>query len=64
MTWFVSSRLKLSAEKSAEKTVAIFHQVRSNSHSIAPIFLENIGSFNTLKIIGLLVLPNNFYGFE
>ncbi len=38
---------------SAEKTVAIFHEVRRNSHSIAPIFVENIGSFSKLKIIGL-----------
>ncbi len=37
----------------AEKTVAIFHEVRRNSHSIAPIFVKNIGSFSKLKIIGL-----------
>jgi len=27
--------------------------VRRNSYSIAPIFVENIGSFSKLKIIGL-----------
>jgi len=43
------SRLELSVEK----TVAIFHEVRRNSRSIAPIFVGNIGSFGKLKIIGL-----------
>ena len=43
------SRLELSAEK----TVAIFHEVSRNSRSIAPNFVENIGSFGKLKIIGL-----------
>jgi len=40
-----------SIKLSAEKTVAIFHEVRRNSHSIAPNFVENIGSFGKLKII-------------
>ena len=38
---------------SAEKSVAIIHEVRRNSHSIAPIFVENIGRLGKLKIIGL-----------
>ena len=40
-------------EFSAEKTVAIFHEVRRNSYSIAPIFVQNIGRFGKLKIIEL-----------
>ena len=40
------------------KTVAIFHEVRRNSHSIAPIFVDNIGSFGKLKII---VLEQSFH---
>jgi len=43
------SRLELSAEK----TVAIFHKVSRNSCSIASNFVENIGCFGKLKIIGL-----------
>ena len=46
-TWL--SRLEFSVEKS----VAIFHEVRRNSYSIAPIFMENIGRFGKLKLIGL-----------
>jgi len=30
-----------------------FYEVRGNSPSIVPIFVENIGNFSKLKIIGL-----------
>ena len=35
------------------KSVAIFHKVSWNGYSLVANFVENIGSFNQLKIIGL-----------
>jgi len=46
-------KLELSGlEFSTEKTVRYFHEASNNNPSITPIFVENIGSFNKLKIIG------------
>jgi len=48
-----SAHLRKRLESSAAKTVAIFHEVRRNSRSIASNFVENIGSFGKLDISGL-----------
>ena len=36
-----------------EPTAVIFHEAGRNSHSIASIFAEEVGSFSKLKIIGI-----------
>ncbi len=49
-----------------KKIIIFLYLLRYGLHSIAPIFVENIGRFGKLKIIGLdqvfLKIINNYFG--